>query len=193
MSLRYALLGALAAEPRTGYALTKHFQQSLAYAWPASHSQIYPELARLRAQGLIAQREAGPRGAKVYELTEAGLADVRGWLRTEPSRVLRSEAALRTFFLWLLEPAEIEAHLQSEAEYARALLADFEEIKAEDPEPRHPKGISYRLALEHGIATARARLEWAEQALRERPWAAEARYNSSSRRGVEQSGSSPGS
>ena len=49
MALRYALLGALADQPRTGYALLKHFQQSLAYAWPASHSQIYPELARLLA------------------------------------------------------------------------------------------------------------------------------------------------
>ena len=51
MALRYALLGALADQPRTGYALLKHFEQSLAYAWPASHSQIYPELARLLADG----------------------------------------------------------------------------------------------------------------------------------------------
>ena len=46
-TLGHALLGLLAEGPRTGYALLKHFEQSLAYAWPASHSQIYPELARL--------------------------------------------------------------------------------------------------------------------------------------------------
>ena len=55
MSLRHAVLGALADEPRNGYALVKHFGQSLGYAWSASHSQIYPELARLRDDGLIEQ------------------------------------------------------------------------------------------------------------------------------------------
>ena len=34
--------------PRTGYALVKHLQQSIAYTWPARHSQVYPELAKLR-------------------------------------------------------------------------------------------------------------------------------------------------
>ena len=52
--------GLLAEEPRTGYGLLKHFEQSLAYAWPASHSQIYPELARLLAAGLIREGERAP-------------------------------------------------------------------------------------------------------------------------------------
>ena len=64
MSLRHALLGALADRPRTGYGLLKHFEQSLAYAWPASHSQIYPELARLRDEGLIEQTASGARGSR---------------------------------------------------------------------------------------------------------------------------------
>ena len=59
MALKYALLGSLADQPRTGYELLKHFEQSLAYAWPASHSQIYPELARLLEDGLIEQTESG--------------------------------------------------------------------------------------------------------------------------------------
>src|SRR5438093_632739 len=47
MSLRHALLGLLADHPMTGYDLTRTFDRSLANVWPASHSQIYPELARL--------------------------------------------------------------------------------------------------------------------------------------------------
>ena len=53
MSLRYALLGLLADRPYNGWQLLKNFEGSLAYAWPALHSQIYPELARLREAGLI--------------------------------------------------------------------------------------------------------------------------------------------
>ena len=168
MSLRYALLGALAYGPRTGYGLLKHFHGSLAYAWPASHSQIYPELARLRDEGLIRQTSAGPRGSKTYEVTDEGLADVRRWLtETEPDRTVRSEAALRIFFLWLLEPADAVRTVEREAEYQRSVLEGFETIAAEEREPQDAKHLAYRIALESGIRVARARVDWAE-------WAAEA-------------------
>jgi PadR family transcriptional regulator, regulatory protein AphA len=167
MSLRYALLGALADCPRTGYGLLKHFQQSLAYAWPASHSQIYPELARLLADGLIEQSESGPRGAKTYAITQLGLEETRRWLReTEPERRVRNDAALRTFFLWLLEPAEAAAQLERERDYWRAILAEFERIQAE-PTGTSRKARSFRIALEGGILSTKARLEWLDQAIAE--------------------------
>ena len=57
--------------------------------------------------GLIEQTGAGARNSKTYAVTEAGLAEIRRWLReTQPDRRVRSDAALRTFFLWLLEPDE---------------------------------------------------------------------------------------
>ena len=163
--LAHALLGLLAERPRTGYALLKHFEQSLAYAWPASHSQIYPELAKLLAAGLIREGEALPRGGRPYEITPAGLDEVRRWLReTEPSRTVRSEATLRLFFLWLLEAGEAGAYLRTEAERARAVLAELETIAAQE-DPDSPKTRAYRIALELGLRTTRARLEWAEWAV----------------------------
>jgi DNA-binding PadR family transcriptional regulator len=163
-TLGHALLGLLAEQPRTGYGLLKHFEQSLAYAWPASHSQIYPELAKLLAAGLIREGEALPRGGRPYELTDAGREEVRRWLReTEPSRTVRSEAALRLFFLWLLEPEDAEAYLRVEAERARVVLAELEAI-AEQEDPDSPKTRAYGIALELGLRTTRARLEWAEWA-----------------------------
>lgn len=166
MSLRHALIGVLADEPRTGYSLLKHFEQSLAYAWPASHSQIYPELARLLADGLIRQTEEGPRGSRVYEATDAGVEEVRRWLQTEPDRRVRSDAALRIFFLWLLEPGEAAAFLLGERDRFRTLLAELERIETEE-EPTTPKQRAYRVALVGGLLTTRARIEWAEWALRE--------------------------
>jgi PadR family transcriptional regulator, regulatory protein AphA len=166
MSLRHALIGVLADEPRTGYGLLKHFEQSLAYAWPAGHSQIYPELARLLADGLIHQTGTGPRGARVYEATPAGVEEVRRWLHTPPDRRVRSDAALRIFFLWLLEPAEAAAFLRGERDRLRTLLAEYERIEAEEV-PRRPKQRAYRIALVGGLMATRARIEWAEWALRE--------------------------
>ena len=168
MSLRHALLGALADRPRTGYALLKHFRQSLAYAWPASHSQIYPELARMLEDGLIEQTETGPRGSRTYALTDAGLDEVRRWLRdTEPDRRVRNDAALRTFFLWLLEPDEVGRHLERERAYWRERLAELELIREETAGTTR-KERAFRLALEGGIRSIEARLEWLDDAL-ERP------------------------
>ena len=164
-TLGYALLGVLAERPRTGYGLLKHIEQSLAYAWPASHSQIYPELAKLLDAGLIREGEPLPRGGRPYEITEEGLAQVRAWLRdTEPARTVRNEATLRLFFLWLLEREEARVYLRAEAERARIVLAELEEI-AEQEDPDSPKTRAYRIALELGLRTVRARVEWAEWAL----------------------------
>ena len=175
MSLRHALLGALADQPRTGYALLKHFEQSLGQAWPASHSQIYPELARLRGEGLIRETAAGARGSRTYGLTEAGLDEVRRWLRgTEPDRRVRSDAALRVFFLWLLEPAEAEAFLERERAHLQGRLERYERIRAEDPVLRTRKQRAFRLALEGGIRSLEARLAWIDWAAGEvgsRSWA----------------------
>jgi PadR family transcriptional regulator, regulatory protein AphA len=164
MSLRFALLGAIADRPRTGYELLKHFEQSLAYAWPASHSQIYPELARLREDGLIEQTGSGPRNSKTYAVTESGLEEVRHWLRdTEPDRRIRNDAALRTFFLWLLEPEEAVRHVESERAYARGLLDELVEIR---DRPRGPgrKEQAFGIALEGGIRSLETRLEWLDWA-----------------------------
>ena len=167
MSLRYALLGLLADRPYNGWQLLKQFEGSLAYAWPALHSQIYPELARLRESGLIEQTGEGPRRAKVYSLTATGRDEIERWLReTTPSRTTRDEALLRVFFLWLLDPDEAAAYLDREVEFQRRLLADLERI-ASSPVSDHPTDRSYRLALDYGLRVTRTRRDWAEDGARE--------------------------
>jgi DNA-binding PadR family transcriptional regulator len=167
MSLRYALLGSLADQPRTGYALLKHFEQSLAYAWPASHSQIYPELARLVDEGLIEQTESGARNSKTYAVTDAGLQDLRRWLlETTPERRVRSDAALRTFFLWLLTPEEAEQQLEEERSYWQGVLDEFRRIR-DEPTGHNKKARTLRIALEGGIRAVEARLGWLDDVLTE--------------------------
>ncbi len=167
MSLRYALLGSLADRPRTGYELLKHFEQSLAYAWPASHSQIYPELARLLDEGLIEQSDTGPRNSKTYAVTQAGLDDIRRWLReSEPERRVRSDAALRTFFLWLLDPSEAEHQLASERAYWQGVLDEYRRIQ-DEPTGHNKKARTFRIALEGGIRLVEARLAWLDDAIAE--------------------------
>jgi DNA-binding PadR family transcriptional regulator len=167
MALRYALLGALADRPRTGYELLKHFEQSLAYAWPASHSQIYPELARLLEDGLIEQTGSGARNSKTYAVTDTGLAEIRQWLRdTTPDRRVRSDAALRTFFLWLLEPEAASEQLERERDYWRGVLDEFLRIR-DEPTGHNKKARTFRIALEGGIGVVEARIAWLDDAIEE--------------------------
>jgi DNA-binding PadR family transcriptional regulator len=163
--LRHALLGLLADRSMSGYELAQRFEAAVAATWSAGHSQIYPELNRLADDGLVDAGEPGPRGRKTYKITADGRDAVRTWLTdTEPDRTVRDEAALRTFFLWLMEPEDARAHVAAELEAAERSIATLRATAAAR-RPATPAERSQRIALEIGLREAQARAEWAGWAL----------------------------
>jgi PadR family transcriptional regulator AphA len=119
------MLGLLALQPSTGYELTQRFDRSLRNAWHASHSQIYPELAKLEEAGLAEVVGEGARRSRTWAVTEAGREELRRWLmESEPHRAQRNETALRWFLVFLLEPAERRAVLEAELAYGEAQAAE---------------------------------------------------------------------
>src|SRR6516225_7848815 len=75
----YVLLGFLNAHPHSGYDMKRLADHSTRFFWQISYGQIYPELKRLVAQGLVAV-EAGSRGMRarnVYSITNKGRATLR--------------------------------------------------------------------------------------------------------------------
>src|SRR6185369_16462020 len=106
VSLRYAALGLLAQHPGSGYDLLRRFEKSMAYVWPATQSQLYGELNKLAATGLIEVSDIGPRGRKEYRITDAGRAELRRWLtNTQDDPPFRSSSVLRVFLLGAIPPA----------------------------------------------------------------------------------------
>jgi len=167
MSLRHGLLDLLAGGPKSGYDLAQYFSASMGNVWPAQHSQIYPELAKLVSEGLITQTGEGPRGKKVYETTPAGLETLRSWLRdSEPDYSVRYEALLRVFCLWVLPQEEALAHLERDrAAYARHLDQIEKSIASVDWAcTQTTRGA--RLSIEFGRRFYAMQLEWID-------WAAE--------------------
>jgi DNA-binding PadR family transcriptional regulator len=96
------ILGMVAKGVQSGYEIKQLVDKSTRNFWAASYGQIYPELRRLEAGGLIRGRPdpSGARAKTVYELTAAGQGALRDWLESEADLVyeLRDEGMLKLFF-----------------------------------------------------------------------------------------------
>jgi DNA-binding PadR family transcriptional regulator len=85
-TLEYTILGLLAIEPQSGYAIISKFETGN-FRWSASAGSIYPVLKRLENQDFIDSKlevvyETRPR--KVYALLPKGEQTLDEWLREEP-------------------------------------------------------------------------------------------------------------
>jgi PadR family transcriptional regulator, regulatory protein AphA len=173
VSLSHALLGLLAVAPASGYELTKEFESSLGrYAWQAGHTSIYPELAKLAGRGLVRVVSEGPRGAKTYDITDDGRAELRSWLLRPPGEgaAVRNEPVLRMFLLSALPPPDQRLMLTSIAEHTAAAAAELRALLATPADPaRGPRADFGRLAGEYGLRQYDAVIEWARWALDQLP------------------------
>ena len=159
MSLRHAVLGMLSVTSCTGYELTQWFDSSLQHAWHASHSQIYPELAKLEAEGLVEVIGEGPRRSKTWAVTQAGREELRRWLmETEPNRAQRNETALRWFLVFRLEPEQRRAVLERELEFVEAAAAERRALT--DKLDAEGKTGGFRPVLELGARVDPAMIGW---------------------------------
>ena len=165
MSLRHALLGLLVQQPASGYELTREFDRALQrYAWHARHSQIYPELNRLAADGLISEIDQGARGRRSYAITPAGRTELRRWLLDPPDAfAVRNEFVLRLFLVSTLDPGDARALLTSiTQESAREIAALQESIEKADATAGSETALPFgRLVAEYGLRSYRTLHEWA--------------------------------
>ena len=72
--VRAAVLLLLAEEPRNGYQLMQEIEERSAGNWRPSPGSVYPILSQLEDEGLI--RAVDRDGTKLFEITDAGRADV---------------------------------------------------------------------------------------------------------------------
>jgi DNA-binding PadR family transcriptional regulator len=158
------VLGMLALGPRSGYDIKAAVDRSTRFFWAASYGQIYPELRRLEAEGLIAGEDApnGARGRRVYELTDAGRKALEEWL-LGPSTTIeyRDESLLRLFFSDTLPREQalgmLEARRRGHEQYLEILRA-IDARPGQDPE-------FVDLVLRWGIDFNEWGRQWCEQQL----------------------------
>ena len=164
MSLRHAVLGLLASRPSTGYDLAQRFQGSLASAWHASHSQIYPELARLQEEGMIEVVGEGPRRSRTWAVTPQGREELRRWMtESEPNRSQRNETAVRWFLLSVIPPAEQRVALARELAFTEEEIERLQAVAERlDAAPR-PQ--AFRSTVELGLRMNSVMRDWLQEQL----------------------------
>lgn len=121
MALRHAILAALSrGVPRTGYELNASFSDDNDRAWHASPSQVYSELTKMEAAGLIEISERTERGRTSYAITGSGLDELRDWLmREEPDHSIRDDSMLRLVTLWVLDDTTAGHLIDEEVSFQR--------------------------------------------------------------------------
>lgn len=158
------VLGLLADRPRSGYDIKTVVDRSTRFFWAASYGQIYPELRRLEAEGLIEGEDApsGGRRRRVYKLTRAGRETLVEWLLGQTVTIeLRDESLLRLFFADAL-PREralmlLEGRKRGHEQY-------LETLRAIDARPgQDPPFVD--LVLRWGIAFNEWGAQWCQQQL----------------------------
>jgi DNA-binding PadR family transcriptional regulator len=117
---------------RTGYEIKQKIEISTRFFWGASYGQIYPELKRLAAAGLV-EAESDPRGGlkrTAYRLTPAGEQVLHGWLTDQGHQLfeMRDEALLKIFFGDLLSTEEMLANVRARREWCERTLELFQQI-----------------------------------------------------------------
>jgi DNA-binding PadR family transcriptional regulator len=162
-----AVLALLAIEgERSRYDLMKSVSKAIGYVWAPAKTQLYTVLPRLSDRGLATSRTVreGARPEKtLYEITEAGRADLEAWLATEPEST--ETFYLRLFVGGLVAPETLAEHVKWFRERTEAQLAEYRAI--EPTNTRTGNDFFHYFLLRLGIERSEHLLEWSEWVLRE--------------------------
>ncbi|MGW0038526.1 PadR family transcriptional regulator [Gordonia sp. NPDC003376] len=176
MALRHAILAELLDDAgASGYRLTKTFDVAVASYWYATPQQLYAELTRLEAEGLISGREVVQERRptkRVYTLTDAGRNVLEGFVETTSRPTfMRDDLLVKVRACDIGEvPAlidDLRARSQqalAKAEFIEGLLAKLRGDMSEDRFLAESPHIGPYLTGLRGIAYERENAAWCRRA-----------------------------
>jgi len=148
--LKFALLGLLKYDSKTGYELKQTMDKSTGHFWHAKQSQIYTTLKKLEEDKFVIShpepQESRP-DRRVYAITESGEKALQEWLLQPMTRLdtTKQLLLLKLFFSGKLEKEVILTQLrllynlhERQTVLYKTETPDFiKEIMASQPELRH--------------------------------------------------------
>jgi DNA-binding PadR family transcriptional regulator len=167
MALEHAILVSLSERAGSGVDLTRRFDRSIGFFWSATHQQIYRVLGRMESDGWVVSStvaQAGRPDKRVYEVTDAGRAELRRWLGEPLLREShRSDLAVKLRAASYGDRAALLREVTAlRAEHATRLAA-YEQMAAEQyPHPDQLDGadLDQYLVLRGGVRMEEFWVQW---------------------------------
>ncbi|PPS68405.1 MULTISPECIES: PadR family transcriptional regulator [Streptomyces] len=178
MALRNAVMAALLEGEASGYDLAKKFDATVANFWMSTPQQLYRELDRMEAEGLVTARlveqERRPN-KRLFSLTEIGREVVHAYT-AEPlgkPAVIRDELMVKVQCLDAGDIDAVREAIVERMEWATAKLARYERLRqrlldgrSEEAYFAEAERIGPYLTLLRGMSFERENHQWGAIALR---------------------------
>jgi PadR family transcriptional regulator AphA len=170
MSLKYSILGLLHYRDMHGYQLKKTIENQFGHMWTINYGQIYPNLKKLKEEGLVTMIEDANHGEKgpsrkMYSITEKGNRVFREWLESLPEKnmILRDPFLMRFVFFGFGDRKRaieiVDDQITLYETQMKKRREDLERLKHHD--------IYVRLMAELGVKMNQLLLEWLERSRKE--------------------------
>lgn len=170
MSIKYAILGLLSRDPKTGYDLKRILTDSPALYWSDDDNQIYKTLIQLLKENFVTnevQKQAGSPAKKVYSITAGGLTELKKWVASTPEPLrIKNSFFVKLASADLLEESELTTLLEKyENEVRMQLLMQQEKIRRERMDFNSAKCSAYlwNVIMERITYTYENELHWIEK------------------------------
>ena len=173
MSLRDAVLAALLEAEASGYDLAKSFDASVANFWTATPQQLYRELDKLQAQGLVSARmvmqERRPN-KRLFALTEAGRAELHDYTTRRPKpTAIRDELLVQVQSIEAGDADAVAQSVRDKQRGAESKLKSYERLRDRLLAGQTEAGflatadrIGPYLTLARGISFEQENIRWCE-------------------------------
>lgn len=170
MSLKYSILGLLHYRDMHGYQIKKTIENHFGQMWSINYGQIYPNLKKLKDEGLVTMVEEenpGEKGPsrKMYSITDKGSRVFLEWLGSLPEKgmLLRDPFLMRFVFFGFGDKARSIEIVEEQINLYDTQLKK----RRENLERWQGHDIYVRLMAELGVRMNEMLLEWLERSRRE--------------------------
>lgn len=166
MSVRYGMLALLERRSMHGYELGREIRDELGAEWAVNYGQVYTTLERLVRDGLVVQSDtvevADAPDRKLYTLTPAGKAELRGWFLTPmESTKARRDGLFAKVLLALTSDVDVEEIIQVQRKRELRRMA---ELTAAKEQLDAALDVAEVLQLDLHILRAESTVRWLELA-----------------------------
>ena len=170
---RYAVLGMLSFESKSGYDIKKEIEEGFSIFWSESFGQIYKVLKQLVSEKLIEKkhiRQKGRPSKDLYSITETGIKELKNYLAKPPEKlVVRDEMILKLIFGFHVPRKNTIKLLEHELHRLNKRIENIEcradKKLEESPLDEHTK-MNVALTIKRGKELVKTKIRWCKDAIK---------------------------